>query len=306
VRPWRRAKSPAVGPSALSTRTLCFALLLLLISAPLFSLDWPVAKRVITGTFGEDRGDHFHNGIDIGVGPQEVHPVLPGELVFRYDENDDYTSFPRGTGTTLVLHHEQNILSVYFHLQNGSLGPVRPSYLATDRLGIVGDSGRSEGPDLHFGVYDEETGSAINPLSFLPPLPDAQPPVIRRVFLSVGDQRLPLQDGAVLKPGKGMVLADASDLREDVKFSWQLAPYSVTLSLDGAQVAKIAFDSLQVVDGRMVVSGTTLDRAGAYGSDGLLRCGAVELRAGESHLRVSVRDFAGNETVKEIRLTIRE
>ena len=273
---------------------------------PLFALDWPVSKRIITGTFGEDRGDHFHNGIDIGGGNQDVHPVLPGELVFRYDEAEDYSSFPRGTGTMLVLHHDQNILSVYFHLQNGSLGPVRAHYLATDTLGTVGGSGRSEGPDLHFSVFDEETGSSVNPLTFLPPVADTQSPVIRHIFLSVGDQRLLLQDGAVVKPGKGVVLADASDLREDVKFSWPLAPYSVSLSLDGAQVATITFDSLQVSDGRMVVSGSLLDRNGVYGSDGLLRCGTIELRAGESHLRVSVRDFAGNETSREISLTVRE
>jgi hypothetical protein len=206
----------------------------------------------------------------------------------------------------LVLHHEQNILSVYFHLLNGSLGPVRAQYLQADKLGTVGGSGRSEGPDLHFAVYDEETGSSVNPLTFLPPLPDAQAPVIRRVYLSVGDQRLLLQDGAVVKPGKGSVLADAYDLREDVKFSWPLAPYSVSLSLDGAHVSTITFDSLQVSDGRMVVSGSPLDRAGVYGSDGLLRCGSIELREGESHLRVSVKDFAGNETSREISLTVRE
>jgi hypothetical protein len=278
----------------------------LLLSAPLFSLDWPVAKRIITGTFGEDRGDHFHNGVDIGGGGQDVHPVLPGELVFRYDENDDYSSFPRGTGTTVVLHHDQNILSVYFHLKSGSLGPIRTSYQPADILGTVGDSGRSEGADLHFGVYDEETGAFINPLTFLPPLADSQPPVIRRLFLSIGDQKLLLQDGTVVKPGKGMVLADASDLREDVKFSWQLAPYSVSLSLDGAQVAKMSFDSLQVSGGRMVVSGSALGRSDVYGPDGLLQCGTIELRAGESRLRVSVRDFAGNETAREISLTVRE
>jgi hypothetical protein len=278
----------------------------LIVSVPLFALDWPLARPIITGTFGEVRGDHFLSGLDIGGVDQEVHPVLPGELVFRYDENNDYSSLPRGTGTTVVLHHDQNILSIYFHLKNGSLGPVRSSYQPSDTLGIVGGSGRSEGPTLHFGVYDEETGSSINPLTFLPPLPDAQPPVIRRVFLSAGDQRLLLQNGAVVKPGKAAVLADASDLREDVKFSWPMAPYGVSLSLDGIQVARMALDSLQVSDGKTVVSGSLLDLTGVYGSDGLLRCGTIDLRAGESHLRVSVRDFAGNETSREISLTVRE
>jgi len=69
---------------------------------PACGLDWPVSSRIITGTFGEDRGDHFHNGIDIGGGSQDVHPVLPGELVFRFDDASDYSSLPRGVGSFVV------------------------------------------------------------------------------------------------------------------------------------------------------------------------------------------------------------
>ena len=107
ARSWRPSSRAGSGPAAVR------------------ALDWPVTDRIITGTFGEDRGDHFHHGIDLGGGDQEVHPVLPGELVFRYDEEDDYSSLPRGVGSFVVLHHEQDILSFYAHLQKGSLGPIR-------------------------------------------------------------------------------------------------------------------------------------------------------------------------------------
>ena len=39
-------------------------LLFALLAGSATALDWPVANLIITGTFGEDRGDHFHNGID--------------------------------------------------------------------------------------------------------------------------------------------------------------------------------------------------------------------------------------------------
>ena len=155
---------------------------------PLDALDWPVKDRILTGTFGEDRNDHFHLGIDLGGGEQEVRPVLGGELVFRYDEGDGYSSLPRGLGTFVVLHHSQNILSFYCHLQKGSPGPIQTAYTPSDRIGIIGDTGHSDGKHLHFAVYDEEAGSWINPLSILPPLPDAQAPVIKRVLLSDGEQ----------------------------------------------------------------------------------------------------------------------
>jgi hypothetical protein len=279
---------------------------LLLPVLPLGALDWPVKDRILTGTFGEDRRDHFHLGIDLGGGEQEVRPVLAGELLFRYDEGDSYTSLPRGVGSFVVLHHSQDILSFYCHLQKGSLGPIRTAYSPLDRIGIIGDTGHSDGKHLHFAVYDEEAGSWINPLSVLPPLPDAQPPVIKRVLLSIGEQVQPLDSGVTVRAGHGEILVEAYDLREDVRFHWPLAPYSVRFSLDGKEVARILFDSLLASDGRMIVGGTGLTRENVYRGEGLLRCGVVELRAGESRLHIAVRDFAGNETVRDISFTIAE
>jgi Peptidase family M23 len=273
---------------------------------PVFGLDWPVAARIVTGTFGEDRGDHFHNGVDIGGGTQDVHPVLPGELVFRYDEAADYSSLPRGVGTFIVLHHEQDILSVYAHLKGGSLGPDHTSYLPGERLGVIGETGHANGLHLHFSVFDEEAGSSVNPLAFLPALPDRQPPVIRHVFIAVGEQRVPLANGVTVKPGRVEILAEVYDLREDVSFSWPLAPSAVSVSIDGAEVSRLSFDSLQVVEGKTVVDGGPLTRDDTYDPEGLLRCGTVELQAGESQLRIAARDFAGNETVKTISFTVRE
>lgn len=146
----------------------------------------------------------------------------------------------------------------------------------------------------------------MNPLSLLPPVADAQPPVIKRVFLSIGDQRQPLDNGAKVPPGRAEVVAEAYDLRQDVKFHWAIAPYSARLELDGKEVWKVVFDSIQAVDGRMVVDQSKLTLQGAYTHDSLMKCGAVELRPGNSHLILSVRDFAGNETTKEISFTVRD
>jgi hypothetical protein len=291
---------------AIQRLALVIACLLLFRGQPLPGLDWPVASRIITGTFGEDRGDHFHNGIDIGGGSQDVHPVLPGELVFRYDEASDYSSLPRGVGSFIVLNHEQNILSVYAHLQGGSLGPERTSYVSGERLGVIGETGHANGPHLHFTVFDEEAGSAMNPLAFLPALADRQHPVIRHIFIAAGEQRLALDNGVTLKPGRVEILAEAYDLREDVSFSWPLAPALVTVSVDGVEISRVSFDSLQVSGGRAMLDGGPLTRSGVYDPSGLLRCGTVELRAGESHLRISARDLAGNEAVKTISFSVNE
>ena len=234
--------------------------------------------------------------------------------MFRYDEGSDYTSLPRGVGTFVVLHHSQDILSLYCHMANGSLGAVHAQYAQQERVGVEGGTGHADGTHLHFTVYDEENGSAVNPLAFLPPLADTQSPVIRQVLLArtagavpvPADSLLPLANGASVPSGRAEVLAEVYDLREDVKFAWTLAPYSITLGLDGKEASRITFDSLQCIEGRMVVGGTKIGRADLYTADGLVRCGALQLSAGASRLLLSVRDYAGNTSSREISLTIKE
>jgi hypothetical protein len=282
------------------------ALLALLLppAAGVSAVGWPVDNPVITGAFGEDGGDHFRHGIEIGGAGQPVHPALDGELVFRYDASRDYSSVPRGTGSLLVLRHSQNILTLYAHLADGTLAPERSSYAASDVLGAAGDSGRAESAVLSFSVLDAEALTWVNPLAFLPPLRDVQAPLIRRIVLAVGDQRQDLADGMHVAPGRADILADVYDLRADVKFRWPLAPYTVRLALDGTEVARITFDSLSVRDGVMGLLPGGQSRKDLYPGGGLLRLGTVGLHAGASRLQVIVTDFAGNQAAREIALSV--
>ncbi|HUI69779.1 MAG TPA: M23 family metallopeptidase [Spirochaetia bacterium] len=273
---------------------------------PALALDWPVDKKVVVGTFGEDRNGHFFDGLDIGGGEQEVHAVLPGELVFRYDEGEDYSSLPRGLGSFVVLHHEGKIETMSCNLKRGSLGAVRTTYSAGETIGLSGDTGSSDGTHLRFCLSDEETASYLNPLSLLPPVADAQPPVIKRILLAEGDGLTPLADGATVAPGQAEIIADAYDLRQDVRFLWPLGLYGVRLDLDGKEVTRVIFDSLQVVNGKLSLGGSKTTLTKLYTNDGLLRCGSFELRPGTSRLILTVRDFAGNETTKEISFTVRQ
>lgn len=293
-------------PTRHAPPALVLALTLVFAAVGAAALDWPIGKVVLTATFAEDRSDHFHNGIDLGGGPQDVLAVLPGELVFRYDEGADYTSLPRGVGSFVALHHGDAIQSLYCHLQRGSLGPVRAAYRGRERIGIMGDTGYSEGIHLHFIVLDEESAAFVNPLSVLPPLADTQKPVVRRAFLSTGDRARPLELGAIVPPGRAEVLAEVSDPRADVTFFWPMAPHTLRLALDGKEITRLSFDALHVVDGRTVLRGTRLTAADVYAPDSLMRCGLVDLRPGTSRLLLTARDYAGNEVTRDIVFTVRE
>jgi hypothetical protein len=269
-------------------------------------LDWPVRRPVLTATFGEERTDHFHNGIDLGGGEQDVLAVLPGELVFRAEEEAEYSSLPRGVGSFVVLRHDDGIESVYCHLKKASVDTRRVRYAASQKLAVMGDTGYSEGTHLHFIVLDSETSSFVNPLALLPPLADRQAPVIRRVSLAVGDRRRPLEQAGEAGPGRAEVLAELFDPRADVSFLWPMAPHSVRLSLDGREIARLSFDALQVIDGKTVLRGTRLTAADVYTAEGLMRLGVADLRPGASRLLLTARDYAGNEASRDIVFSVRE
>jgi len=270
------------------------------------ALEWPVDAPIVTGTFGESRGDHYHLGIDIGGGEQVVRPVLPGELVFRYEENADYTSLPRGVGSFAVIRHQDDVLSVYCHLKRQLDRPDRTAFTTRDPVGVIGDTGYSEGKHLHVMVFDLQTGSWINPLSLFPPVADRDPPVVRRLALRFGERIVDLAYGITVPAGRAEVLVETYDVRGDVRFLWPLAPFTVRLELNGAEVSRIGFEALQVKEGRMVLRGTALAASDVYASARLLRLGTVELRGGESHLLAVVRDFAGNEVSRDVAFTVRQ
>ena len=278
----------------------------------LLAFDWPLDQIVLTSTFGEHRGDHFHGGIDLGGGEQPIYPISSGELVFSYREGEDYTSLPTGLGNFLVLQHQGGIQSLYAHLAQGSLEANRRSYDRTQALGTVGSSGYSSGKHLHLTIIDTEMKTVINPLLLLPPLPDGQAPQIKEVYLHSGQEQIRLEAGMSLNRGEGQLFATVYDLREDVSFLWKLAPYKVYLTQDGREITSFTFDSLYSAPApaegsqNLVLMNTEKHFSDVYESSWRLSLGGINLVPGETTLTVFAADFAGNESSKEYTLTVLE
>lgn len=292
-------------------------LLLILIYAgriPLFAIDWPLETIIVTATFGEHRGDHFHSGIDLGGGEQSVYPISPGELVFSYREDLDFSSLPIGLGNFIVLQHQGGIRSLYSHLQESSLDSERKLYDRSESLGIVGSSGYSSGKHLHLSIIDSQMGTIINPLLLLPPRSDSQPPVIKEVMIRSGQDMLVLEEGMRLRSGEVEVYGNLYDLREDVTFLWKLAPYEVFLSQDGREISSFIFDSIHTRSGQpqppsaaqseLVLLNSEKSFDDIYYSDWLFRLGQVKLIPGETSLTVIASDFSGNESSRNYTLIV--
>lgn len=120
------------------------------------SFQWPV-DGIVTSPFGWRRGRN-HDGLDISVKVgTPIHAAEDGRVLFakRF----------AGYGNLVVLKHAQNYFSAYAHAQSLSVGQgdkVKRGQV----IAVVGMTGHSTGPHLHFEI--RKGVQAVDPKPLLP------------------------------------------------------------------------------------------------------------------------------------------
>ena len=158
-----------------------------LVSFSVYGQDYhpPVDFRMLlSGTFGELRGNHFHSGIDIkteGVEGQKVYSITDG-----YISRIKVSAW--GYGKALYITHPDGNTSVYAHLKKFSklindyviesqykkesfeiqLYPPKDKFVIKkgEIIALSGNTGGSAGAHLHFEIRNTKTERPINPLQF--------------------------------------------------------------------------------------------------------------------------------------------
>ena len=117
-----------------------------------------------------------HDGIDIRIPPftwntmdegaVEIIAAAPGVIISKSDGNTDQ-SCAWGSGipwNAVFVEHADGTITWYGHMKNGSTTTkdVGETVVAGEYLGLVGSSGNSTGPHLHFEVYDPD-GNLVDP-----------------------------------------------------------------------------------------------------------------------------------------------
>lgn len=130
-------------------------------------VQWPVpASTTMTSGYGYRSCDGCsadHRGIDLTPGSgYPVQAVADGVVVLA-EESD------AGLGVQVVVEHVIDgslVRTVYAHLQYGSLAVSTGEAISRgQQLGLVGSTGASTGPHLHFEVLI--AGEQIDPLPWL-------------------------------------------------------------------------------------------------------------------------------------------
>lgn len=177
----------------------------------------------LSGGFCDLRANHFHAGIDFRTKGSEghaLHAVSKG-YISRISVN------PWGYGLAVyITHPDEGIITVYGHLQRFA-DPVAeivkdkqyeeesfavdfnidPGVLPVeqgDLVGYSGNSGRSNGPHLHFEVRDLQDNSLLDPLIYYKS--------------SVPDTKKPQVEGLMIYPEEGRGVVNGSSRKQKIEF----------------------------------------------------------------------------------------
>ena len=122
-----------------------------------------------TKTYDTSSG-YNHQGIDIFTWPftwkmvddnsVEIIAAAPGQIIAKGDGQFDRScGFNNNPWNAVYVRHGDGSVAWYGHMKNGSLTTKNVGDFVNlgEYLGIVGSSGNSTGPHLHFEVYQNDT-----------------------------------------------------------------------------------------------------------------------------------------------------
>jgi lipoprotein NlpD len=123
-------------------------------------LYWPVAGAKIASRFGKRWGS-FHDGLDLAA-PTGTPVYSADNGVVAYSGNQ-----LRGYGNLIVVKGDTGLTTVYAH-NSKNLVTKGQRVKKTQRIALVGSTGHSTGPHLHFEtrMYQGKQMIAVDPMPF--------------------------------------------------------------------------------------------------------------------------------------------
>jgi murein DD-endopeptidase MepM/ murein hydrolase activator NlpD len=122
----------------------------------------PIRRGLLTSKFGKRRDPFtgkrdYHRGIDFQARPgTEILAVASGVVKFSGKRS--------GYGNLVEIRHSNGLMTRYAHNQKNLVSEDEP-VLKGQAIALLGSTGRSSGPHVHFEVVRD--GVAINPIKYI-------------------------------------------------------------------------------------------------------------------------------------------
>jgi murein DD-endopeptidase MepM/ murein hydrolase activator NlpD len=134
----------------------------------------PVRALIVSGFRTAERPGH--DGVDLGASRHTpIRAAAAGQVITSRCDTDpsgslcnrDGSPSTPGCGWYVKIRHSGNLVTMYCHMIWRPKVRVGQLVRAGQELGLVGTSGHSSGPHLHFEVYDSSKGDKIDPVVFM-------------------------------------------------------------------------------------------------------------------------------------------
>ncbi|MCR5219312.1 M23 family metallopeptidase [Treponema sp.] len=216
------------------------------------SFDWPqkeTAADSFYSYFGQLRGGTISTSL-IFNDISDIKSVQKGKILLTMREHsNDFGRFESTLGNALLISHEDSLMGIYGNLDEDTLEKNLPDTIESGTyLGKSGNSGWQDGLScLEFQVLDIKNSSAVNPRIPMPRTGTELP--LYATNITIQDEK-----GIYHNPltEKRLPSGTYSIYKDRQKTA---VPAKTTVSVNGAAVEHIQFETLNEINGKLCTSG---------------------------------------------------
>jgi hypothetical protein len=269
------------------------ALLLAISLGTLAAFEWPVPEPHPVRFFGQRAFGVTERGVVLEKA-DSIRASGHGTLLIAMTQNRDMSGFPSTLGNAAVLSHDEGLMTIYGNLDSVDRIAERKTVETGDILANAGTSAWGRPGMAIFQVVDREKRTVLNPLLLLPTLSDKKAPVIRNVVVvTASNQTWPLGSIKTLRQGKYKLFAEVPDNIDGS--SAELAPFRITIQVNGKEYSSIPFEILQEKTGELYLSDPDFTWKKLYVDQERMYLGELSLTRGRADISIIAKDAVGNE-----------
>lgn len=273
-------------------------LLVLVFTTKLTAFDWPQPPENIGVLFSQIRGDNFSKGI-VFINPGEVAVAEEGVVIMSL-ENDisNMGWFESPLGNTIIIAHQNDMLSVYANLINLKIDPNNRNIQTGEIIATSGESGwKRNNEGLDFQIIDTKMQTIINPVIFM----DSTPQVKRYTITKITAVN---RNGEKIVMGNGIAL-NAGSYTLYMNRSPDTMILNSTVSLNGSIKETVKYDALKQSDSLLTINGNeTYPFSIIYPDDNSIRLAEIILSRGTNTIEISITDIVGRQSSIRYRVTV--